>query len=109
MVQFKRGQTPIYSKFYVECLEHADGAFPVHQETEIGNLDGHLRRGTLQDIVAGDTPFVEIDHEIAYPYAAWDWEDSRTPLFATLAKPESNPVRYCEAELVFMPSAVLIG
>lgn len=109
MAQFKQGQTPVYSKFYVECTEDEDGAFPVHQETEIGDLNGHLRRGTLQDLVNGKTPFVEIDHEIAYPYGAWDWEDSRTPLFATLAKQDSEPARYCQAALVFTPSAALIG
>lgn len=94
-------EAPIYTEFYIRCEENEPGAFPVKTQNEDGEFEFHLRKGNFDDIHQNTMIYIEIEHEIKYPYASIDfWRD--------LDWPTPTTIYYCQAAVVFSPKASLI-
>ena len=103
-------QGPITTEFYVKDL---NGDLQVHfpdQSGETSGYDARLRAGSVEDIQVGATFYVEVDYELAYPYAGWDCEEINAHSFADdLGFDPEPPRKFAEAVIVFTPKAKLIS
>ena len=103
---------PIYTKYYTLASKDDEGAFPVHWPDfsgETPGTNGYLRPADF----CGDAYapcLVRIEHELEWPYAGWDCEDTRPSLKAKLFpnSDQAKPKRYCWARLVATPKMYLM-
>ena len=118
---------PIYTQVYTYAEESEPDAFKVFFPDASGETPGttsYLRPCTFAEALTprpvtyvsgemGEQPrtiYVAIEHELGFPYAAWDCEEVLDqPTLKQRIGYESQPRRFCQAAIVATPKMALIG
>jgi len=90
------------------CKDDDPGAFPVKTQDEDGQeITFYLHKGNLSELGQDTSIYVEVEHEIKYPYSAFDfWRDLEP--FPGMNFPDPKTFYYCQAAVVFSPKMNLI-
>lgn len=124
-------EAPIYTEVFLQANEGEDGAFRVHFPDFSGETEGaagflrpatfrealtpRLRTataadGTQTEIEVPRAIYVAIEHELEYPYAAWDCEEIKgdNTLATRLGFEPRLPRKFCQAAIVATPQMALV-
>ena len=112
-------EAPVYTKFYIVS---DDGKIPVHFPDFSGETDGYnaklkevedLREiyytrttSAGSEVERQETIYVEVEHDLKYPLARWDCEETGEGEMDE--RYEMEPRKFCQAAIVATPKAALI-
>ena len=96
-------EAPIYTDFYIIGSEG-----DIKVEDQNGDIN-YLKRISLDEITRDTLFYVEINHEIAYPYAAVDFtEIVEGKALKRLERRGGQPRQFCQGSLVATPKMALL-